>query len=361
MEASSSSSSLQPPQPVPLLLQLRLARASDVAHIAACNRHALPENYHDDFYRHHIAEWPDLAIVAELLVSPVPDGEAENTDPNANDDGGPAPYPRGAPHTPLHSNYQPETSHQPNNNSNNHPRSARHFRNRFSFLPAPKSAAAAAANVATTDAASSTVVVAYLLGKVCPQQPQYMHHQQQQRQPHQPSGIRGLVAPPEMVGHVSSLAVLSHVRRRGLAAAMLRQFHAHLRRRHPPPFGGGDGEAGVASTGLHVRCSNTAAVRLYEKLGYTPAVCIPAYYEDGEDAYYMQKLLRRRRQWVGDDDDADDNDALQWALPRVVGALQPPRPPREKLHPQQHHHHHPHDDENDDDDVPELLRLSGSM
>ena len=33
------------------------------------------------------------------------------------------------------------------------------------------------------------------------------------------------------------------------------------------------------------------AVQLYETLGYIPAVTIPAYYEDGENAYYMQKMF----------------------------------------------------------------------
>jgi ribosomal-protein-alanine N-acetyltransferase len=38
---------------------------------------------------------------------------------------------------------------------------------------------------------------------------------------------------------------------------------------------------------LEVRCSNNDAVRLYEKLGFSIAQRLKAYYRDGEDAYVM--------------------------------------------------------------------------
>ena len=38
---------------------------------------------------------------------------------------------------------------------------------------------------------------------------------------------------------------------------------------------------------LEVRCSNTAAVKLYEKLGFTIQQRLKTYYRDGEDAYLM--------------------------------------------------------------------------
>jgi ribosomal protein S18 acetylase RimI-like enzyme len=84
----------------------------------------------------------------------------------------------------------------------------------------------------------------------------------------------------ERYGHVSSLAILEDYRRLGLAAALLEQFHFHLQH-HRCKF-----------AGLHVRQSNVAAVKLYEKYGYAADITIPSYYEDGEDAYYMKKTLR---------------------------------------------------------------------
>ena len=38
---------------------------------------------------------------------------------------------------------------------------------------------------------------------------------------------------------------------------------------------------------LEVRCSNTDAVRLYEKLGMIVKQRLRSYYRDGEDAYMM--------------------------------------------------------------------------
>jgi ribosomal-protein-alanine N-acetyltransferase len=38
---------------------------------------------------------------------------------------------------------------------------------------------------------------------------------------------------------------------------------------------------------LEVRCSNTAAVKLYEKLDFTVQQRLKTYYRDGEDAFLM--------------------------------------------------------------------------
>ena len=38
---------------------------------------------------------------------------------------------------------------------------------------------------------------------------------------------------------------------------------------------------------LEVRCSNTDAVKLYEKLGFSINQRLKTYYRDGEDAYLM--------------------------------------------------------------------------
>ena len=87
----------------------------------------------------------------------------------------------------------------------------------------------------------------------------------------------------ETLGHVTSLAVLHDYRRQGLAQALMKQLHFHLEHYHHVP---------VTACGLHVRKSNTAACRLYQKDGYEIAQVIPSYYQDGEDAYFMKKTLQ---------------------------------------------------------------------
>jgi ribosomal protein S18 acetylase RimI-like enzyme len=101
--------------------------------------------------------------------------------------------------------------------------------------------------------------------------------------------------PTTTLGHVISLAVLQDYRRHGLAAALMNQLHFHLEQVY-----------GAQCVSLHVRKSNEAAWRLYERDGYIVESVIPDYYEDGEDAYFMRKALRppmtteknyRKRAW----------------------------------------------------------------
>jgi ribosomal protein S18 acetylase RimI-like enzyme len=83
----------------------------------------------------------------------------------------------------------------------------------------------------------------------------------------------------EMLGHVTSLAILPSFRRRGLAAKLMKQLHYHMQEGHDA-----DG------VGLHVRVSNVAARRLYcEGMGYGVVDVIRGYYQDGEDAFFMRK------------------------------------------------------------------------
>lgn len=103
-------------------------------------------------------------------------------------------------------------------------------------------------------------IVAYVLGKV------------EARKPFEDSN------PP--IGHVTSLAVLQDYRRRGLAASLMDQLHLHLSKSY-----------GVGAVGLHVRVSNKAATKLYERDGYFVESVIPQYYQDGEDAFFMKKAL----------------------------------------------------------------------
>jgi len=83
----------------------------------------------------------------------------------------------------------------------------------------------------------------------------------------------------ETLGHVTSLAVQDGFRRLGLAQAMMSQLHHHLQHQ------------GIKHCGLHVRTSNEAACRLYQRDGYDIAQVIPSYYQDGEDAFFMRKTL----------------------------------------------------------------------
>lgn len=76
-------------------------------------------------------------------------------------------------------------------------------------------------------------------------------------------------------GHVVSVAVLEEHRKFGLGRAIIEEAinGAKLKR--------------CDELYLEVRCSNTDAVRLYEKIGFITKQRLKAYYRDGEDAFLM--------------------------------------------------------------------------
>ncbi|MFP4187798.1 MAG: ribosomal protein S18-alanine N-acetyltransferase [Halobacteriales archaeon] len=78
---------------------------------------------------------------------------------------------------------------------------------------------------------------------------------------------------------VLSLAVAPGHRRNGVATRLLRGAFDVLRGR------------GFDTVGLEVRVSNTAAGSLYDRLGFVPVGVEQGYYDDGEDAYLMEKKL----------------------------------------------------------------------
>ncbi|NHW44525.1 MAG: ribosomal protein S18-alanine N-acetyltransferase [Candidatus Verstraetearchaeota archaeon] len=80
-------------------------------------------------------------------------------------------------------------------------------------------------------------------------------------------------------GHVISIAVLPHARRRGIGEGLLRRAIEAVKRR------------GVKEVYLEVRVSNSPAINLYHKLGFKIARRVPRYYADGEDAYVMSLQL----------------------------------------------------------------------
>ena len=221
-------------------VQVRLAKLSDVPTVSDCNTATLPENYNHLFYQHHIQEWPDLALVAVV----------ENN-----------------------SGSRSSCNSRPNRGTNNSQTNGilMNQKNWLQFGSGSGSSFLNSCAVDQNNASEDVTVVAYLLGKI----------QERSRDP----DFRPSRYPTEnnvgveRFGHVSSLAVLPGYRRQGLAQLLLDQFHHHLIPQQ------------CSFAGLHVRRSNTAAVKLYESLGYEPFSTIHAYYEDGEDAYYMKKLL----------------------------------------------------------------------
>ncbi|MFW9847037.1 MAG: ribosomal protein S18-alanine N-acetyltransferase [Candidatus Thorarchaeota archaeon] len=82
---------------------------------------------------------------------------------------------------------------------------------------------------------------------------------------------------PVKKGHIVSIAVLHELRHQGIGSELIDR-----------------GMEGMTSYGaseffLEVRKSNSAAVAMYEKLGFEVGRVLKGYYRDGEDAYLMIK------------------------------------------------------------------------
>jgi ribosomal-protein-alanine N-acetyltransferase len=88
-------------------------------------------------------------------------------------------------------------------------------------------------------------------------------------------GLGGLIRK----GHVVSIAVLPHGRRKGVAQALMIMAME------------GMGYYKVKQCYLEVRVTNGAGVALYKKLGFDVSRTSNGYYSDGEDAYVMTKKL----------------------------------------------------------------------
>ena len=76
-------------------------------------------------------------------------------------------------------------------------------------------------------------------------------------------------------GHVVSIAVLEEYRKRGIGKILVEESIKGIIQKKCDEFY------------LEVRCSNTEAVRLYEKLGFVIKQQLNVYYRDGEDAFLM--------------------------------------------------------------------------
>ena len=88
-------------------------------------------------------------------------------------------------------------------------------------------------------------------------------------------GLGGLIRK----GHVVSIAVLPHGRRKGVAQALMIMAMEGMRGYK------------AKQCYLEVRVTNAAGVALYRKLGFDVSRTSNGYYSDGEDAYVMPKKL----------------------------------------------------------------------
>lgn len=77
------------------------------------------------------------------------------------------------------------------------------------------------------------------------------------------------------IGHIISLAVHPDYRRRGIGYMLISSAISFL------------SSLNIKSVKLEVRVSNTAAIKLYEKVGFRKNKLLRRYYMDGEDGYLM--------------------------------------------------------------------------
>ncbi|MDR2699955.1 MAG: GNAT family N-acetyltransferase [Nitrososphaerota archaeon] len=80
-------------------------------------------------------------------------------------------------------------------------------------------------------------------------------------------------------GHIVSIAVMPHVRRRGVAQAIINRALEGMKYYK------------AKQAFLEVRVTNEPAISLYKKLGFEISRTINGYYSDGEDAYVMTKKI----------------------------------------------------------------------
>jgi ribosomal-protein-alanine N-acetyltransferase len=83
--------------------------------------------------------------------------------------------------------------------------------------------------------------------------------------------------------HVTNIAVDARFQRKGQAARLMDDLERNA------------SERGCTHAYLEVRITNSGAIELYKKIGYTIAYTRSKYYIDGDDAYVMQKSLDQGR------------------------------------------------------------------
>ncbi len=80
-------------------------------------------------------------------------------------------------------------------------------------------------------------------------------------------------------GHIVSIAISPKYRRQKIGTNLLKKAVEAIKQR------------GIKEIFLEVRVTNSSAIDLYEKEGFTKTKVIPRYYRDGESAYVMAKKL----------------------------------------------------------------------
>ncbi|KAI0996607.1 hypothetical protein K3495_g11576 [Podosphaera aphanis] len=109
--------------------------------------------------------------------------------------------------------------------------------------------------------------------------------------------------PPNGVqhGHITSLSVMRTYRRLGIAEKLMRQSQRAMVESFAAQY-----------VSLHVRVSNSAALRLYrDTLGFCSDKIEPKYYADGEDAYSMKLDLGFIREMILDEsEDLDEGEPV---------------------------------------------------
>ncbi len=88
--------------------------------------------------------------------------------------------------------------------------------------------------------------------------------------------IAGDIRRNENISWIATVGVLPDYRQQGIGKALMEACEARL----PTP-----------TVRLCVRISNSGAIRLYQRLGYSRVGIWSKYYQDGEDALVMEKSL----------------------------------------------------------------------
>jgi ribosomal protein S18 acetylase RimI-like enzyme len=222
-------------------IALRLATRSDVPRIQRCNLATLPENYSNNFYCTHLRQWPYLALVAEHIP---PGYEMEYTKKVASEDR----------KTNLLEPYDPNE---------------REFDIVGYVLGKVEEVPISLSTLEDYDPLDTPLQRSRVRDTDDNDEADLMNYLQHQQ-------IRSR---NELLGHVTSLAILEPFRRCGLAAQLMKQLHLHMQYQYH-----------AVGVGLNVRIGNQAARKLYvEKLGYRVDDVLEQYYQDGEDAFFMRK------------------------------------------------------------------------
>jgi ribosomal protein S18 acetylase RimI-like enzyme len=245
-------------------ISLRLASRLDVPSIQRCNLASLPENYSSDFCLKHIRRFPDLALVVEH-VQPTASTDA---DIDTNIDLGIDPDSK---------------NNEKNKNINGKSKKRSRCNNSVD---------------AYNTAVEESQITGYVLGKIEEPDPKNTnnstttpqscssssismtdHDKLDNCNKSSSSSLQQQKRQQEILGHVTSLAILKQYRRNGLGALLMKQLHLHMKCRYS-----------ATGVGLIVRVSNVAAKRLYCKgMSYDIVKVMKGYYVDGEDAFFMKK------------------------------------------------------------------------